>query len=124
LLLPLASLAGGRSKGWSSIFACDLDRLRSALQPAQLNETQLRTIAQIEQFLLGSAPIEFSATGDDVGRYEHISGVLKSIDYPRCSKRERGTLRRYLQRTIGQTLRRARGSNSLVTALPTPTFRF
>ncbi len=66
-----------------------------------MNETQLCTIAQIEQFLQGSAPIEFSATGDDVGRYEHISGVLKRFDYPRCSKRERGVLRRYLQRTSG-----------------------
>lgn len=66
-----------------------------------MNETQLRTIEQIEQFLSASAPIEFSAAGDDSERYAHISRVLGRFDYPRRSKRERGVLRRYLEHTSG-----------------------
>ncbi|MFZ4539553.1 hypothetical protein [Propionivibrio sp.] len=66
-----------------------------------MNETRLRTIEQIEQFLSASEEIEFLAHGDDSDRYEHISHVLKRFDYPHLSKRERGVLRVYLQRTTG-----------------------
>jgi transposase InsO family protein len=66
-----------------------------------MNEEQLGTIEQVEQFLSGSAAVEFTAAGDDSDRYGHISRVLKRFDYPRCSKRERGILHRYLQHTSG-----------------------
>lgn len=66
-----------------------------------MNETRLRTIEQIEQFLSASAPVEFSAAGDDSERYRHISRVLKRFDYPRRTKRERGVLLKYLQHTSG-----------------------
>ena len=45
-----------------------------------MNETQLCTIEQIEQFLSGSASIEFSTAGNDSERYAHISRVLKRFD--------------------------------------------
>jgi hypothetical protein len=66
-----------------------------------MNETRLRTIEQIEQFLNASEQIEFIAHGDDSERYEHISRVLNRFDYPQRSKRQRGVLRVYLQRTTG-----------------------
>ena len=66
-----------------------------------MNETQLCTIEQIEQFLIGSAQIEFTTSGDDNERYAHISRVLKRFDYPGRNKRERGVLLRYLQHTSG-----------------------
>lgn len=66
-----------------------------------MNEERLDTIEQIEQFLRASAPIEFSAAGNDSERYGHISRVLKRFDYPRRGKRERGVLLRYLQHTSG-----------------------
>jgi hypothetical protein len=47
-----------------------------------MDETQLRTIEQIEQFLDGSAEVAFTAHGCDVERYAHISRVLKRFDYP------------------------------------------
>jgi hypothetical protein len=62
-----------------------------------MNETRLRTIEQIEQFLSTSEQIAFAAHGDDSDRYEHISRVLKRFDFPQRSKRERGVLREYLQ---------------------------
>jgi transposase InsO family protein len=66
-----------------------------------MNETQLCTIEQIEQFLIGSAQIEFSTSGDDNERYAHVSRVLKRFDYPGRNRRERGVLLRYLQHTSG-----------------------
>ena len=66
-----------------------------------MNESRLCTVAQIEEFLSASALVEFATYGDDAQRYEHISGVLKRFDYPRCSKRERGVLLRYLRHTSG-----------------------
>ena len=66
-----------------------------------MNEERLCTIEQIERFLNASAPIEFSASGDDSERYAHIARVLQRFDYPRRGKRERGVLLRYLQHTSG-----------------------
>lgn len=66
-----------------------------------MNEERLVTIKQIEEFLSGSAAVEFSVAGDDKERYGHISRVLKRFDYPRHSKRERGILHCYLQHTSG-----------------------
>jgi hypothetical protein len=64
-----------------------------------MNETKLCTIEQIEQFLSGCTQIEFTKSGDDNERYEHISRVLKRFDYPRQGKREKGLLLKYLQVT-------------------------
>ena len=66
-----------------------------------MNETRLCTIEQIEQFLNGCTQIEFTKSGDDSERYEHISRVLKRFDYPRQGKREKGVLLKYLQVTSG-----------------------
>ena len=66
-----------------------------------MDESQLRTIEQIEQFLAACAEVTFTAHGCDVERYAHISRVLKRFDYPRCSKHDRGVLLRYLQHTSG-----------------------
>lgn len=54
-----------------------------------MNETRLCTIEQIEQFLSGCTRIEFTKSGDDSERYEHISRVLRRFDYPgRASERK------------------------------------
>lgn len=66
-----------------------------------MDETQIFTIEQVRQFLSGSAPIAFTAAGDDAERYAHISRVLKRFDYPRRKKDERGLLKRYLEHTRG-----------------------
>lgn len=66
-----------------------------------MDESQLRTIEQIEQFLAASADVAFTAHGDDLERYAHISRVLKRFDYPRRNKHDRGVLLRYLQHTSG-----------------------
>ena len=66
-----------------------------------MNESQLRTIEQIEQFLNGSSHVVFAAHSKHEERYAHLSRVLKRFDYPRCNKWDRGVLLRYIQRTSG-----------------------
>ncbi len=68
-----------------------------------MNESPLRTIAQLQEFLSATAPVQFSAQGvdEDSQRYKHISGVLTRFDYPRRSKAERGVVRACLVRTSG-----------------------
>ena len=66
-----------------------------------MDESQLRTIEQIEQFLAASAEVSFAAYGDDVERYAHISRVIKRFDYPPRSRHERGVVLHYLQHTSG-----------------------
>ncbi len=66
-----------------------------------MNETQLRTIEQIEAFLAGSEPVEFTAAGDDSARYAFISRTPSRFDHPRRGKRDRGVLRRYLEHVSG-----------------------
>ena len=70
-----------------------------------MDETKLRTIAQLEEFLAATPGVSFSgvanaATGSDE-RYAHISRVLKRFDYFHRSKRERGVVLAYLQHTSG-----------------------
>ena len=57
-----------------------------------MDESQLSTIEQIEEFLSASTQVEFSAHSGDAERYAHISRVLRRFDYPRRNKRERGVL--------------------------------
>ena len=68
-----------------------------------MDETKLRTIAQLQEFLDATPEVSFTAAaGDgDAQRYEHISRVLRRFDYPQRSKRERGVVLAYLRRTSG-----------------------
>ena len=79
-----------------------------------MNETLLCTIEQIQQFLIGSAQIEFSTSGDDNERYAHISRVLKHFDYPGRNKHECGTLLRHLQHTCGHSRAQQMGTPIIV----------
>lgn len=66
-----------------------------------MDDTRLTTIAQLEQFLSANAQVGFSPHGDDAQRYAHISRVLRRLDYPRRTKRERGVVLDYLRHTSG-----------------------
>ena len=68
-----------------------------------MNETKLRTIAQLQDFLNATPEVSFSGIGvkDDSARYAHISRVLKRFDYPHRKKSERGVVLASLQHTSG-----------------------
>ena len=66
-----------------------------------MDETKLRTIAQLQEFLDATPEVKFTlaAAAGDAERYEHISRVLKRFDYPRLKKFERGVVLAYLRHT-------------------------
>jgi len=68
-----------------------------------MDETKLRTIAQLQEFLDATPEVKFTLTAGagDAQRYEHISRVLKRLDYPRLKKAERGVVLAYLRHTSG-----------------------
>ena len=69
-----------------------------------MNETKLRTISQLEEFLKATPDVSFSGIDGQSGnneRYKHITRVLIRFDYPHRNKHERGVVLAYLQRTSG-----------------------
>ena len=66
-----------------------------------MDETKLRTIAQLQEFLDATPEVKFTlaAGAGDAERYEHISRVLKRFDYPRRKKAERGVVLDSLRHT-------------------------
>jgi len=68
-----------------------------------MDETKLRTIAQLQEFLGATPAVKFTlaAGAGDTKRYDHISRVLKRFDYPRRKKGERGVVLAYLRHTSG-----------------------
>jgi transposase InsO family protein len=70
-----------------------------------MDETRLRTIEQLEEFLRATPQVAFTAHKDgvvgDEQRYAHISRVLSRFDYPHRKKRERGVVLAYLRHTSG-----------------------
>ncbi len=70
-----------------------------------MDETKLRTIAQLSAFLDATPVVSFTgiavAAGNTDQRYAHISRVLKRFDYPHRKKAKRGVILAYLQRTSG-----------------------
>jgi hypothetical protein len=66
-----------------------------------MNESQVRTLEQVREFLDGTGAVQFRPFGDDQARYRHVSEVLKRFGYGRRARHERGLLLRYLRATAG-----------------------
>ena len=69
-----------------------------------MDETKLRTIAQLQEFVAPTPEVSFTDAigGGDTQRYEHISRVLKRFGYRHNAARlERGVVLAYLRRTSG-----------------------
>ena len=47
-----------------------------------MDETRLKAIRDIKDFLLGCSEARINPSEDDADRYAHISRVLKRLDYP------------------------------------------
>ena len=70
-----------------------------------MDESRLRTVAQLQEFLAATHDVTFAPPGasaaDSVARYAHLSRVLTRFDYPRLGKADRGVVLAYLLRTGG-----------------------
>ena len=71
------------------------------LMVVDMNESKIRTLEQVRQFLGGTADVQFAFRGDDAARYAHIAEVLRRFGYARRKRTERGLLQRYLGATTG-----------------------
>ena len=73
-----------------------------------MDETRLRMIEQLQQFLSPTPEVAFkeppAGSAANIQRYEHISRVLARFDYPQRNKRERGVVLAYLRHTSGKLL--------------------
>lgn len=66
-----------------------------------MNETKLTTLAQLDEFVAGTAAVVFQPKLGDDERYRHISGVLRRFGYARLKRAGKGTVLRYLMHTTG-----------------------
>ncbi len=63
-----------------------------------MNETKLKTVAQISALLAGTADVAFATPANEAARRDFISGVLKRFGYSRLANKTRGVLLAYMQR--------------------------
>ena len=66
-----------------------------------MNEAQVRTAEQMREVLSGTQAPQFTASGDDAGRYGWIGAVLRRIGYRQLPRASRGVVLAYLQRLSG-----------------------
>jgi len=65
-----------------------------------MNDTPIKTIEQVRQFLNGVGAIEFSSEGKDA-RYAWIQTLLRRFHYHQLGKAEKGLLLDFLQKVSG-----------------------
>jgi transposase InsO family protein len=66
-----------------------------------MDEAQVRTVAQVQQVLAGTQELQFRAAPDDEGRYAWIEAVLRRLGYRQLGRADRGAVLAYLQRFSG-----------------------
>ena len=93
-----------------------------------MNEKDLKTVEQVQQFLVGTQLIAFQILDDNASRYKWIQSTLIRFNYDRLKRQEKGILIRYMakisgysrrqltrliqqQRRVGRLVRRQRTSN-------------
>ena len=93
-----------------------------------MNEKDLNTVDQVQQFLIGTQLIAFQVLDDKVSRYKWIQNTLIRFNYGQLKRQEKGILIRYMakisgysrrqlsrliqqQRRVGRLVRRQRTSN-------------
>ena len=66
-----------------------------------MNETKLKTIEQIREFLTGTADVSFSIPADESTLRAFVSTVIRRFGYFRLTKGQRGIVFAYLRRLTG-----------------------
>jgi len=66
-----------------------------------MNEQQLKTVAQLRAFLDGTQEVQFEPKGEDSERYAFIAAVVRRLRYEPLPRPEKGIVMRYLARTTG-----------------------
>ena len=66
-----------------------------------MNETKLKTIEQVREFLTGTADVSFCIPADESTLRAFVSTVIRRFGYFRLTKRQRGIVFAYLRRLTG-----------------------
>jgi len=66
-----------------------------------MNIDSLTTIESLEDFLQGNQSIAYSVLGDKTERYQFIRKTLVRFSYLACSKKDKGVIKRFLQKISG-----------------------
>jgi transposase InsO family protein len=85
-----------------------------------MNEQELKTVAQLRAFLNGTQEVQFEPQGEDTQRYAFIAAVVQRLRYGRLPRPDKGVVMHYLERTTGYSraqlkrlVRRARAGETL-----------
>ena len=85
-----------------------------------MNEQELKTVAQLRAFLNGTQEVQFEPQGEDSQRYAFIAAVVQRLRYGRLPRPDKGVVMHYLERTTGYSraqlkrlVRRARAGEAL-----------
>ena len=96
-----------------------------------MNESQLKSVAQLRAFLAGTVAVQFRPCSGDAERYALIVAVLKRLGYRRLGRADKGVVLRYLRHTteysrpqLTRLVRRALNSGTLVKRYRAPTQGF
>jgi transposase InsO family protein len=87
-----------KARGWS---ACRLSGSIIHGMIIDMNEAQVRTVAQVREVMAGTQSLQFKVAQDDSGRYAWIEAVLRRLNYRQLERPERGSVLSYLQRFSG-----------------------
>lgn len=92
-----------------------------------MNESQLKTVAQLRAFLDGTSAVQFRPCSGDAERYALIVAVLKRLAYRRLGRADKGVVLCYLRRTteysrpqLTRLIRRALDAGRLVKRYQAP----
>ena len=66
-----------------------------------MNEKDLNTVDQVQQFLIGTQLIAFQVLDDKVSRYKWIQSTLIRFNYGQLKRQEKGILIRYMAKISG-----------------------
>jgi hypothetical protein len=101
-----------------------------------MNESRLRTVAQLRAFLDGTLEVQFCAPSNDVQRYDFIAAVLGRFGYAHLGRAHKTVVLRYLEHTTSYSRQqltrlvrryldcpRRQAYRSLPTALPASSAR-
>src|SRR5271170_185247 len=66
-----------------------------------MNDKKLKTLAQLSQFLEGTALVTFTPPPGLNARYQWIGKVLKQFNYHRLRKRDKSKVCAYIEKVMG-----------------------
>jgi hypothetical protein len=75
-----------------------------------MNDEQIRTLAQLQAFLDGTSAVDFAVAADE--RYDFIARTIRRFGYGRLKRADKTIVLRFLERVSGYSRQRRRVSQA------------